>query len=124
MLQSGAGVKGVLQGVGQQHAQVALRNGQHMGQLGVDGQGHVLVFRPGGKGRQDQVGASFSAIDGQAAGLDLRVDGADILSGLVDLAVLQTGVQILQVVAQVVAIGPGLPLGLRRPSISRTAWFT
>ena len=105
------GVQRVFKSVGQQHAKVAFGQRQSMGQLRVDGQGNPLCGGPPRKGGKNQIGGLVFAVDRNAAGFNLIADRADIGLRLCVLTVSKTRGEILQMMAQIVAVGPGLILG-------------
>lgn len=110
--QGGAGVQGVFQGVGQQHAQVAVRGQDKVREIAQHLHGDPGLFRLAHKGREDEVHGVVFAVALDLLGLDLLADGGDVFFRLVLLVVLDAVEDVLQVVAQVVAVAAGQILGL------------
>ncbi len=110
LLRGAAGAQRVFQRVGQQHTQVGFRHRQDLRDLGADLQRDGHILRPGVEGGENQVSRLVFAKGLHLSCFDLAADLMDILPGLRGSSVFNAGVQILHVVAQIMAVDTALPL--------------
>lgn len=108
---SAAGPERIFQRIGEQHAEVCLGHRDKLRDMSLNVEQHTTVLRPACKGREDEVRSLVLAVGRHLAGLYLGADALDVLLCLLSPAVLDAGGDVLQMVAQVVAVGASLLLG-------------
>lgn len=106
-----AGPERIFQCIGEQHAEVCLGHRDKLRDMSLNVERHTAALRPACKGREDEVRSLVLAVGRHLAGLYLGADALDVLLRLLSPAVLDAGGDVLQMVAQVVAVGAGLLLG-------------
>ena len=102
--QTGHGMEGIFQTVGQQRTKVGIRKPQMFGQLDVDSQAHTGTLGFVGKGRTEQIDHAVFTEGAQGQRVDALLYGLDIGSGLFDISDGQKTVDGHQVMAHIVAV--------------------
>ena len=106
------GMQGIFQRIGEQDAQVSVRCSGKSRERPLYIQGNTGFFCPPGKRRKDQIGGLIFTVPLHLLGFNLLTDAGYIGLCLFFLSVFDAGGQILQMVAQVMAVLAGQGLGL------------
>ena len=107
------GVESVFQSVREDDAQIVIRNGEQAGECALYIHPHAGILSPFGKGSQNEIYCLVFTKAPHLLVIHFRVDPLNVLLGTVRLPIFDTRKQVLQMVAQVVAVpgcdGLGLP---------------